>query len=423
MDINIGTTHKVFHVLSKIGPAWIVMMADVDVASIITGLQSGAEFGFHMIFVMLILIPPLFIVQNAAGYLGIYSGMGVGEAIRQRYGRRLALLAAIPMASTDILSYIAEYSGIAIGLYMVGVSPYISVPVVFVIHNLIVLMRRYGRIESILMIVSVGLVLFIIVSVALMKPSWHSVILTGLNPIQPYGNHDFDIMIIANLGAIIMPFMIFYQAGASVQKSLLDQDIKISRNETAIGSIVSEVLMVMIVIAGTFIGGYATEPKMLAAALLPFGTYAYYITAAGFVTAGFLALIVISLASSWGIAEALGWKLYSGRRRGMHKAQMKGLTEERSDCDRRKFIYLYMGESIPAAAIALSFSAYLLPLVIDLMIVFVLVLAPVGVLLGLLVSDQKIMNGHRLSKRYMALFWFTLAIIEIAGLYSIITSI
>ena len=81
---------KVSDWLKNFGPAWIVMIADVDVASIITGLQSGASWGYSMIFILIILIFPLFIIQDAAGRLGIASGRGLGEQIRNNFGKKAA---------------------------------------------------------------------------------------------------------------------------------------------------------------------------------------------------------------------------------------------------------------------------------------------------------------------------------------------
>ena len=113
---------KVSDWLKNFGPAWIVMIADVDVASIITGLQSGASWGYRMIFILIVLIFPLFIIQDAAGRLGIASGKGLGEQIRINFGKQAALMAAIPMGLADFLEYIAQYAGMAIGFSLIGLS-------------------------------------------------------------------------------------------------------------------------------------------------------------------------------------------------------------------------------------------------------------------------------------------------------------
>ncbi|MCL4306929.1 MAG: divalent metal cation transporter [Candidatus Thermoplasmatota archaeon] len=392
-------------VLARMGPAWLVMIADVDVASIITGLETGSLYGYHVIFIMLVLAVPLAIMQYASGRLGAVTGKGIGDVLRERYSRRVSGIASVPMAVTDILSYIAEYAGIAIGFALIGISPIISIPVVYVIHNAIVFSRRYDGIEKILIPISLVLVISIISTVFIFRPSF-SRVLIGLSPVQPYGNSGFDYYIVANIGAVIMPFMLFYQAGATAEKRLGLSDLRLIRNETYMGAVVSELLMVGIVIAGTFIGG-EMGVGALASAMKPFGPLAPYILAVGFISSGFLALVVISLGSSWGVGETLSW--------GNHDS---GITSSS-----RKFFYLYVGESLPAMVIAIYLGSDLLGLVINLMVIFVIVLIPIGVLLGKLVSDEAVMGDHAFSRPYMALYWTTFAIIEAAGIWGIALSI
>jgi Mn2+/Fe2+ NRAMP family transporter len=387
------------------GPAWLVMIADVDVASIITGLETGSLYGYHVIFIMLVLAIPLAIMQYASGKLGAVTGKGIGDVLRERYSRKISGIASVPMAVTDILSYIAEYAGIAIGFALLGISPIISIPVVYVIHNAIVFSRKYDGIEKILIPISLVLVISIISTVFIFRPSF-SKILIGLSPLQPYGNSGFDYYIVANIGAVIMPFMLFYQAGATAEKRLGLSDLRLIRNETYMGAVVSELLMVGIVIAGTFIGG-EMGVGALASAMRPFGSLAPYILAVGFISSGFLALVVISLGSSWGIGETLSW--------GNHDS---GITSSS-----RKFFYLYVGESLPAMIIAIYLGSDLLGLVINLMVIFVIVLIPIGVLLGKLVSDETVMSDHAFSRSYMTLYWTTFAIIEAAGIWGIALAI
>ena len=114
-NTGILTKRHFINFLKVMGPAWLVMIADVDVASIITGIESGAQFKYAMVFIELILIIPLFIVQDAAGRVGSITEKGIGELILGNYGKKWALFATLPMALTDFLSYAVEYAGIAIG--------------------------------------------------------------------------------------------------------------------------------------------------------------------------------------------------------------------------------------------------------------------------------------------------------------------
>ena len=116
------------------GPAWVVMIADVDAASILTAAADGAVYGYSLVWFLLLLVVPLFLIQEAAGRIGVATGKGLGEIIRENYSRRIALLTSVPMACTDVLSYVAEFTGIAIGFQLLGVAPILSLPVVYVVY-------------------------------------------------------------------------------------------------------------------------------------------------------------------------------------------------------------------------------------------------------------------------------------------------
>ncbi len=124
--------------IRSFGPAWVVMIADVDAASILTAAADGAVYGYSLVWFLLLLAVPLFLIQEAAGRIGVATGKGLGEIIRENYSRRVALLTSVPMACTDVLSYVAEFTGIAIGFQLLGVAPIISLPVVYVIYLAIV---------------------------------------------------------------------------------------------------------------------------------------------------------------------------------------------------------------------------------------------------------------------------------------------
>jgi len=112
---------SVSHVARAFGPAWLVMIADVDAASVITAAETGAIFHYGLIWLLIVLTVPLFFIQEAAGRIGAVTHKGLGEIVRENYSKKIALVAAVPMALTDVLTYIAEYLGIALGLGLVGI--------------------------------------------------------------------------------------------------------------------------------------------------------------------------------------------------------------------------------------------------------------------------------------------------------------
>ena len=104
------------------GPAWLVMIADVDAASVITAAQSGAQYGTKLVWFLLLLAVPLYVIQEVAGRVGAVTGKGLGELIRENFSKRVAVLAAVPMALVDVISYVVEYTGVAIGFQIFRLS-------------------------------------------------------------------------------------------------------------------------------------------------------------------------------------------------------------------------------------------------------------------------------------------------------------
>lgn len=369
------------------GPAWIVMIADVDAASILTAAADGAIYGYALVWFLLLLTIPLFVIQEAAGRIGVATSKGLGEVVRENYSRRTALLMSVPMACTDILSYIAEFTGIAIGFQLLGVAPILSLPVIYVAFLLIVWKRGYATIERVLLAISAVL----IVSYA------GSLFLKGLPPVREYmyffwsWKPDFLYLMAATAGAVIMPFMLFYQASATAEKQV--KSLWSVRLETLIGAVASEVGMVVILLAtiglnGTLLGTISPEKLSRALSFIA-GPYAPYIFALGLMAASFLALVVISLGSAWGVAETIGW-------------------------GRQKFFWIYLIESLPALFVPMFFPD-LFNLAIDMMVLFVFVMLGPGVVVGLIARKKQVMGEMASTLGWSIAYWLSLTLVVASG--------
>ncbi len=380
--------------LRNFGPAWIVMIADVDVASVITGLQSGATWGYHMISIFIILIFPLFIIQDAAGRLGIASGGGLGQQIRKNFGKRAAITAAIPMGVSDFLEYIAEYAGIAIGLSLIGFPVILGLMIAFAIHTSIVVGRQYRQAEKVLIPLSFLLVIAIVSSILVFHLDANAFIFTGLSPIQPYGNPSYAYLLAAGVGAVVMPWMLYFHSGADSRKHKQVSDLKNERIETLIGAVVSEILMIITVIvglnvwSGSSIISIGDLPKILPV----FGNYASLIIGLIFIFAGFLALIVVSLGSVWGVLEAAG-----------------------QQNSRKSFLTIYALESVPAVILVGTISGYI-QLMLSMMFIFPIVIIPSLYFLGKLVGRSDVMNGLQYKKNEKIAYWAAALIIVACGI-------
>lgn len=368
------------------------MMADIDVASIITALQAGASWGYRLVFIMLALTIPLFLIQDAAGMLGIASGLGLGEAIRKHFGKKIALIAAIPMGISDFLEYVAEYAGIAIGMGLLGIPVILGLLIAFLLHTVVVVKKEYKHAEMVLIPVSFVLVAAIVASTFVFRFDISKFISLGLSPVQPYGNASFDYLLAASIGAVIMPWMLYFHSGADSRRKKMPKDLKNERIETLLGAVVSEILMALIVVDGLHLanGGGLINIKTLSKAISLFGPYASLFMGIGFVFAGFLALVVISLGSAWGVLEALDLKSKSS------------------------FLTVYMAESIPALVLVLFITSYI-QLMLSLMVVYTIIIIPSLYFLGRLVSDNIVMKGHALGRPGRYLFWLASAVIVIGG--------
>jgi len=202
-------------------------------------------------------------------------------------------------------------------------------------------------------------------------------------------------MLAATSGAVVMPFMLFYQASATAEKKA--ESIWDSRIETLIGAVASEVGMVVILLATIGLNGsllQTNNPKELSRALSSLaGPFSPYVFALGLIAASFLALVVISLGSSWGVAEAIGW-------------------------GRQRFFWIYLIESLPALVVPILFPN-LFTLAIAMMVLFVFVLLGPGIMMGLIAGERRIMGDLESSLAWKLAYWISLAIVLASGLIAL----
>ena len=371
------------------GPAWLVMMADVDAASVITAMQSGASYKYGMILILLALIIPLYFIMEVAGRVGAATKKGLGELVRENFSRRLSIFISLPMAVTDFLSYLAEYAAMAVGLKIIGIPPIVSLPIIYAIHILVVFKQEYEKAEKYLLGVSAVLLFAYIFFMARgMSLPRYSLIPSKLD-------RDFLFLVAANVGAVVMPFMLFYQTSATAKKNY--HSVAGTRTETLIGAIFSEIIMVAVVFASVGLGKdiAISDNNSLSTAIMNVGgPYAPYAFAIGLVAAGFLGLVVISLAGSWGVVEALN---------------LKGNT----------WFKIYVAESLPAVVLVFFFND-LIGLVLTLMVALIFVLIGPVVAMGLLAQNKMLMGKHALSTFDRIAFWGSVVVVVGCGLLAFV---
>lgn len=293
-----------------IGPGLMVMLADTDAGSIITAAQSGAQWRYSMILPQLILIPFLFVVQEITVRLGIVTHKGHGELIREHFGAGWAFISVFTLFISAIGALVTEFVGISGVGEMFHIPLWVSVPLVTGLLVAIGLTGSYRRIERIG--IAVGLLELLFLPAALLAhPDWHQLAQGLTNVPITQGNYLF--LLAANIGAVIMPWMVFYQQGAVIDKHLWKRDLSVARWDTWIGAILTQLIMIFVVIATAATigkshpGASLNSIQDIAGALEPaLGSIGARLFAGlGMIGAGFLAALVVSLAGAWGIGEAL----------------------------------------------------------------------------------------------------------------------
>jgi Mn2+/Fe2+ NRAMP family transporter len=301
------------HWLMVVGPGLLVMLADNDAGSLITEAKIGSQWGYKFLALQFLLIPVLYLIQELCVRLGLVTGKGFGELIRDRFGLGWAWLSAATLAITCIGALIAQLSGIAGVAALIGLSAPVVVATVIGLILLKVWTGSYASVERIA--IAFGLFELAFIMVAWRAGAHAHQILRELD-LVPLGNPKLSYMVAANLGAVIIPWMIYYQQSAVIDKGLQLRDLKIARIDTAIGAVITQVISAAVIIttAATLHQASPNTPlndvPQIAHAITPFlgDTVGRLVFAAGMVGAAFVATVVVCLAAAWGIGEVAGFK-------------------------------------------------------------------------------------------------------------------
>jgi Mn2+/Fe2+ NRAMP family transporter len=291
------------------GPGIVVMVADNDAGGITTYAATGAKYGYHLIWFLLILIPVAYYVQEMTVRLGAVTKRGHAEAIFDGFGAFWGWFSLLDLMIVDWLTLVTEFIGMTAALAIFGVPPWLSIVTVIGLMAVIILNGRYWTFEK-LALLFCALNLIYIPGAFLVHPSVRDVLHQGLIPNFAGGfNGQLFFFLMANIGTTIAPWMLFFQQSAVVDKGMLEKDIPWGRFDTLLGSIVTVVVAVFIVIVtGTVLPGIDIDSAAQAAAeLMKSDRYVGAFLAIGLFDAGLLGAICISLASSWAFGEIFGW--------------------------------------------------------------------------------------------------------------------
>ena len=389
--------------IMALGPGITVMLADTDAGSIITAAQSGVQWKYSLVLAQILLVPFLYVIQEMTVRLGIVTGKGHGDLIREQFGRGWAIVSAVTLLVSVVGALVTEYAAVAAVSQMFGVSPWVSVPLAAGALMAIFLSGSYLRVERIAIVVGLFEILFI-VAAFLTKPDFGQVF-EGMAH-QPLGNPDYRFLLAANVGAVIMPWMIFYQQGAIVERKFDKADLKSARLDTALGALLTQVIMAAVVITAAVVTPHGNNmeintAKDLIQAVSPvLGSLGgLLVIGFGMLGAGLIAAIVVSAAGAWGMGEAFGIN-------GSFSHKLK---------EARVFYAIFLVVNLAAAGVVLS-GANLTAVTVDVEVMNALLLPLVlGFLLAL--EHTALPREYKMKGAYKILVWGLTLVVISFGLY------
>ncbi len=295
------------------GPGLLVMLADTDAGNVVTGAQAGAQWGYRLAPLLLLLIPMLYMVQELTVRLGVHTGRGYGELIRERFGAGWAWLAVAGLAAATIGSLVTEFTGVAGIGELYGLSRGLTLPLAALALLAVVATGSYRRVERAAILVGLFELAFFAVAWAA-HPNIETLARETVD--LPLGDHRFLFLAAAVIGATFNPWMIFYQQSAIADKKLLPDHLTAARWDTAFGAALTQCLTgaVLLAAAATLTSGRAAggleSVGQISAALSPLlgENFGRLVFSAGVLGASLVAAIVCSLALAWGVGEVTGYK-------------------------------------------------------------------------------------------------------------------
>lgn len=305
-------THKIKW-LSILGPGLVVMLADTDAGSLITAAQSGAVWGYRLLLLQLILMPILYVAQELTVRLGLVTGMGHGELIKKHFGTAWAWLSISTLVISCIGAILSEFSGLAGVGQLFGIPIWETMTGVVLFLVLIAWTGSYRSVERVAIFLGLFELVFLVVAWKA-HPSWSD--MQQHVATIPWNNPSYLYLVAGNIGAVVMPWMIFYQQSAILDKGLTVRDLPGARVDTAVGAVVTQAIMasVLIVTAATLGKSNPGVPldtvQQISDAITPHlgFTVGRLLFALGMSGAAMVATIVVSLTAAWGLGEVLGFR-------------------------------------------------------------------------------------------------------------------
>lgn len=398
--------HRLLTFLAVMGPGLIVMVADNDAGAVSTYIQGGAQYGTHLLWVLLFLLPCTYFVQEMVVRLGIATGKGHAAMIYQRFGAWWGRFSLIDLELVNFLTLVTEFAAIALAAGALGIPSWLGVILAAVGLMAIVLTGSYRRWERITVLLCILDLVWLWVAWVL-RPEAGEIVRNTLIPSLPPGGitTNYMFLVIAMVGTTIAPWQLFFQQSCIADKRLRFSDVKWERLDTLVGA------FVVIAIAGCMmlIGNYSRmhgilfeDPAQMANALAPMvGQGIRIAILLLMVNAAILGSTAISLSSAWAYGEVKGWP---------HSLQLKVK-------DAPGFYSVYLLCVGVAAGIVLIPGAPLQLIILSVQVLAGIMLPSAIIFLQLMLNDRELLGDRFVNKPWNNVInWFMIAVLFILSL-------
>lgn len=400
--------------LMVLGPGFITANIDNDPNGIFVYSQAGAQFGYSLLWTMLPVTLALIVIQEMCARMGVVTGKGLSDLIREEFGLRLTFLMMVLLVVVNFGNVIGEFAGIAGSLELFHLTKYLSVPLCAALVWLLAVKGDYKSVEKILLAGSLFYIAYIATGI-LAAPHWHlSLMKTVTLPhAAAWKQTGYLFMVISIIGTTIAPWMQFYLQSSVVEKGIRVQDYAASRADVVVGSFFTDIVAWFIIVACAatlWVHGMGAiqVPSDAAAAMRPLaGNYAFLLFAFGLFNAAFFAASVLPLSTAYTVCEGLGFE--------------SGVDKKFSEAP--VFYWLYTLLIVGGAAVVLIPHFPIVEFSIFSQALNGILLPVVVVLMLLLINRKDLMGEYTNSKWFNGVAWTTAVVVTVLSVVLMVQTV
>ncbi len=397
--------------LAVVGPGIITANVDNDAGGITTYSVSGARYGYALLWMMPLVLVALIIVQEMSARLGVVTGKGLADLIRERMGVRVTTVILALLVFVNLANTVSEFAGVAASMEIFGVSKYISVPLAAVAVWFLIVKGSYKAVERVFLVAS-AIYLAYVASGVIANPNWAEV---GQALVTPTFHLDvgYVTIFVTIIGTTIAPWMQFYQQSSIVDKGIQVKDYAYERVDVVVGSLFAVIVATFITIACASTiyksGLHIDTAKDAALALRPLaGKYASTLFALGLLNASLFSAAILPLSTSYTVCEAFGWE--NSVSRDLKDAPIFFGIFTALIILGAAIILLPIQSLIQAMLISQTFNGVLLPVILITML--------------FLINDKRLMGKFKNGRIFNILAWIiSIVLIILAGILIVVTFI